>query len=207
MAELRCIACGNSEQVPDAYILRNCVCPRCREPVLCLPAMSTRNSAGRTVLALGLVTGLLFAAVVVLVLAHSGSHSALEADPPKRDWTPPSTSPGGWDGSGTVDAKLMEAAQLALAEVVREALRNGANANAVFAGGLAPLHMAANSAYPGRTAVVRLLLEAGANADVRDDRGRTPLHWASDADVATVLINAGANVSARDQDGRVAWPP
>lgn len=207
MAELYCFRCGYTEQVPDAYLGRDCVCPRCRKPSMLLPSEGRQRLKWRPVFGLSLVAGILIPMAVAMAVVWSGGPAARHADPARREWTPPPAAPGGWDGSGSADAKLMDAAQRASAADVLEALRAGANVNAKFDGGLAPLHMAANSAYPGRAAVVRLLLDAGANVEVRDDRRRTPLHWAADSDAAAVLIDAGADESAQDQDGTRAWPP
>ncbi len=61
------------------------------------------------------------------------------------------------------------------AEVVRELLRHGANANYRYAGGLTPLHVAAVN---GSLEIARLLIDAGADRAAVSDDGKTPLDLA-----------------------------
>ena len=61
------------------------------------------------------------------------------------------------------------------ADVVRELLGGGADANYRYDEGLTPLHVAAVN---GSSDIVRALVEAGARVDAEDDKGRTPLDYA-----------------------------
>merc|ERR1712187_54138 len=73
-------------------------------------------------------------------------------------------------------------------------------------GGMAPLHLAAESDMVG---VASLLLKAGAHVTAQDSRGRTPLHAAAQEggrDITRLLLAHGADPHMRDNSGHnAAW--
>jgi hypothetical protein len=226
MAVLICKRCWHLEEAPDAYIGRACVCPRCRDLAKVVESQSDHSVGiellwsrrSDTLRRRWLVGGIFALAGVVCAIAAvcvfvGRDGRALDPASISIDQEPSisvcegAASPGGWDGTGSLDSKLMHDAFRGSTAGVQGCLRAGANPNATFRGGLSPLHIAANGAYPGRVEIVRLLIEAGADIHARDDEGRTPLRWASGEDTALVLIRAGADVTAKDDKGVRAWPP
>ena len=93
-------------------------------------------------------------------------------------------------------------------DLVREAVRQGAEINARSAEGLTPLLLASTQRDEGKGEVISALLEAGADVNaVIHSNGSTSLMWASqDADPGAIqaLLNAGAKVDARDSSGETA---
>merc|ERR1712187_562468 len=73
-------------------------------------------------------------------------------------------------------------------------------------GGMAPLHLAAESDMVG---VASLLLGAGAHVTAQDARGRTPLHAAAQeggSEITRLLLAHGADPHMRDNSGHnAAW--
>jgi hypothetical protein len=71
--------------------------------------------------------------------------------------------------------------------------------NAVFAGGITPLHLAVAT---DQTDIADLLITHGADVSAASSSGFTPLHWAAsrdNVDIIRLLLNAGGNVNARAQ--------
>lgn len=87
-------------------------------------------------------------------------------------------------------------------EVVRQLLRDGADASTTSAAEISVLHIAARD---GSEPIVRLLLEAGAAPSARDpDTGVTALHRAAERGhpgAAVRLLRAGADIDAKTIGG------
>lgn len=84
--------------------------------------------------------------------------------------------------------------------VVTELLARGADANAITAAGVTPLHMGSEC---GHNDVVDVLVAFGA-AQPPDDYGSTPLHRAAFAgcvEIVTMLLEGGGIEDARDVNG------
>jgi len=72
--------------------------------------------------------------------------------------------------------------------------------NAVIAGGVTPLHLAAAT---DQADIAALLIERGANVNAASTTGFTPLHWAASRDSVTtlrVILNAGGDINAKAQN-------
>jgi cytohesin len=96
--------------------------------------------------------------------------------------------------------KLLVAAPLGNAEMVRLLLEAGADASVSGPRGMTPLGDAARNA---RHELVGLLLEAGADPNAPGLMGRSPLRWAvqrGHADVVTSLLEAGGDPSHVDPE-------
>jgi ankyrin repeat protein len=96
-----------------------------------------------------------------------------------------------------LDARLLEAAQSGDLEVAEEAIRGGADVNAVDEHGATPLGWAASN---GHVDVVRALIGAGADVHWQAERGQSALNVAAaqgQAEIVRLLIAAGADVNER----------
>ncbi len=108
--------------------------------------------------------------------------------------------PPGQTGDAALD-RLLHAAWEGDADGVREALNEGADADATSRYGWRPLHEAAQG---GNAEVVRLLLDAGAAVRGRDGLEWTALHWAGATGAnkaAAVLLARGADPNEPNEGG------
>jgi ankyrin repeat protein len=103
---------------------------------------------------------------------------------------------------------LHDACQLALVEVVKQALATGADVERRDAHGRTPLMLACRA---GSFEVVKLLVEAGADVKAANAGGTTCLMYAKTAAVGSgdlrtldLLLAAGADPNARDASCRTA---
>jgi ankyrin repeat protein len=116
----------------------------------------------------------------------------------------------GADANGTLQCLLLRrqhgctvmhrAAAFGHFRVVTELLARGAEANAITAAGVTPLHMGSEC---GCTDVVDVLVAFGAQQPP-DDYGSTPLHraaFAGSMDVVAMLLEGGGIEDARDANG------
>jgi len=95
---------------------------------------------------------------------------------------------------------ILELAKTGSLQDIQAALQQGADVNAMDAGGETPLMYAAENNQPPE--VIAELLNAGANVNARDSAGVTPLMYAAgyckSCEVIAVLLTAGADPYARD---------
>jgi uncharacterized protein len=104
----------------------------------------------------------------------------------------------------TLDEQLLSASQEGDTAAVSQALKAGANVDAVDFNRRSSLMHASMNAHLD---VVKLLLEAGASVDTQDAAGRTALMEASmrsDVDVMRALLGAGADVNLSAALGETA---
>jgi len=84
---------------------------------------------------------------------------------------------------------------------INEAIKNGANVNAISCG-ITPLMMSASN---GNIEVITILLKAGADVNAKGEAGLTPLMKAvwmdTNPEVITTLYKAGADINARSENG------
>jgi ankyrin repeat protein len=113
-----------------------------------------------------------------------------------------------WTGSGVASVDLHDACQLALVEVVKQALATGADVERRDAHGRTPLMLACRA---GSFEVVKLLVEAGADVKAANAGGTTCLMYAKTAAVGSgdlrtldLLLAAGADPNCRDASCRTA---
>jgi len=89
---------------------------------------------------------------------------------------------------------------------VNDAIKSGANVNAVFVKNSTPLMIAAM--YNHDSEVVKALVNAGADINARNDLGFTSLICAAiynpNSEMTKVLIEAGSDVNAKDDTGNTA---
>ena len=100
--------------------------------------------------------------------------------------------------------QIREAQMPYIMEVIKLLVENGADINAQDAGGLAPLHLAANVSKGESLEPLKYLISRKADLDIRDNNGNTPLFSAIAADnneAIRLLINAGANPKIRNKSG------
>ena len=95
------------------------------------------------------------------------------------------------------------------AEQVREALRDGADANAQDEDGWTALMFTAERGGEHGAGMMRLLVDAGADANKQNEGGSTALMWAAQhggerehaMGMINVLIDAGADVNMQNNNG------
>mmetsp|Transcript_134072 Transcript_134072/g.286670 ORF Transcript_134072/g.286670 Transcript_134072/m.286670 type:complete len:159 (-) Transcript_134072:8-484(-) len=106
--------------------------------------------------------------------------------------------------TGSLSAKLLEAARRGDAERARACLLEGASADHADSDGWAPLHYGASA---GHAEVCRLLLEFQADANAALPDLSTPLMLAVEEahiHVAKLLLEGGALAKCKDEDGFTA---
>ncbi len=87
-------------------------------------------------------------------------------------------------------------------DLVRKALSEGAEANALFSQGNTPLIMAASQ---GHIEITRILLDHGAPLNQATPAGETALMktaWSGDVAITKLLLSHGPQVNAQNQEGR-----
>lgn len=88
------------------------------------------------------------------------------------------------------------------ADMARQLIEHGANANEADANGVSPLHIAAGK---NRIDVVRFLLKQGADINAQDKQtGDSPLHYAMAVafpDMAQLLLDSGASIDMPNASG------
>jgi len=97
--------------------------------------------------------------------------------------------------------RLVRAVNLDNVEFAEQAIKNGADVNAVDSDGKTPLHTAA---FWGKSDIVGLLITNSADVNAKDNGGATPLHTAAfggKCDAIALLLEAGAKVNAKDNWG------
>jgi cytohesin len=105
----------------------------------------------------------------------------------------------GQTGPSSLDAELIQAANLGDGAAVRQLLQKGANIEARDEYGATALTLAA---HYSNAEVVKLLLDKGANVEAHDKYGSAALPLAAEqgkTDVVNLLLEKGANIEARDQ--------
>ena len=108
---------------------------------------------------------------------------------------------------GTLNEKLIAAAEAGNTEAVRRLLREGADMNAVNSQGRTAV-MAAT--YNHQTETVRALIQAGADINIRDNRLDNPLLYAGAEgllDIVKLAVDAGADPTLTNRYGGTALIP
>ena len=109
------------------------------------------------------------------------------------------------DGKGRTRLHKLCCSYSVTVNEMRQALKDGADVNAVDNWGDTPLHyLALGRSNDIKGELIRVLIEAGADVDVRNYRKMTPLFKAVDdgnVDHVRALLQAGANVNVRDKGG------
>jgi len=102
---------------------------------------------------------------------------------------------------------LIDLAAVATPDQIRDALKNGADPNAVDSVGRTVLMLAASSNTD--PTIITLLVKAGARVNARGPEGWTALMFAAYAntspDVVAALLSAGANAKMRSNAGGTAF--
>lgn len=101
------------------------------------------------------------------------------------------------------ETKLHIAARLNNVKLLRAALREGLDIDALGIGGWTALHQAASCGY---LEITIALLENGANPNIQDDQKCTPIHLASrngHLEVVRSLCRNGARLDLRNAEGRM----
>jgi ankyrin repeat protein len=92
-------------------------------------------------------------------------------------------------------------------DAVEEALRGGANPNAIDPDSPFLPPVLSHAAAKGNPDIVSAMLEYGAKVDKTDSLGQTPLMWASakgNVQVVRLLLESGANPTHKDYNGKTA---